>query len=316
MAKKICDSGFKDWSPEQLPDLNGKTYLVTGGNAGIGFEAVKMLAGAGARVMIGARNQEKGVNAAAEASKAAGGPIDVVKMDLADLSSVRAAAGHVRKRTEKIDGLVNNAGIMMAPQGKTADGFELQFGTNHLGHFLLTGLLFDLVERAAGRIVVIASAVHRFGKFDFDDLMVAKNYTPGRAYSQSKLANLMFALELHRRLQRAKSTATAYACHPGFAATQTPAANAGAALKAVHFLSHRFLAQPAQKGAIPTVLCAAGKEAVPGGYYGPQGMGGMRGRVSDAVVSDYARNEEIAARLWDESEKLVNFHWDAPQKAA
>ena len=311
MPRKIQNSGFSDWLPERLPDLSGKTYLITGGNSGIGLDAAKILAKAGADIVVAARNPDKAKKAVDLIAKEGTGAASAVTLDLADMSSIRAAADDVKSRFNKIDGLINNAGIMQTPDLKTADGFELQLGTNHLGHFLWTGLLFDLVAKADGRIVVVSSIAHRFGRINFDDLMLSKNYDPSHAYGQSKLANLMFALELHRRLKAAGSSVTAYACHPGYSATNLQSTGPTGVLKAMYGFFNAVMAQPSEKGAIPTVLCAAGKEAVPGGYYGPTGLGDLNGPVGDAGVAAHALDEAAAARLWEESERLVGLSWES-----
>ncbi len=217
---KIFDSGFTDWSPNLLPDLTGKIYLITGGNSGIGLEAAKMLAKANADIVIGCRSPEKAKQAVAEINMPGSGNTSSVSLDLSSLTSVRTASAEIHARYDKFDGLINNAGIMQPPQTTTVDGFELQLATNHLEHFLLTSLLFDLVEKAAGRIVVISSIAHKFGRIDFDDLMQAKTYNSGKAHGQSKLANLMFALELDRKLKASGSSVSCIACHPGVSATE------------------------------------------------------------------------------------------------
>lgn len=312
MASKLFDSGFRDWTPDQLPDLSGKRYVITGGNSGIGLEAAKMLAGAGGDIVIACRNADKAAIASEEIDAAGPGKTETVSLDLADLSSVRAAAKDLRKRFKKIDGLINNAGIMQTPAQTTKDGFEMQIGTNHLGHFLWTGLLFDRVEAAAGRIVVVASIAHKMGKLNFDDFMSEKNYSPTRAYCQSKLANLVFALELDRRLKAKNSAVSCFACHPGYSDTKLQSTGPGAMLKGMYKFLNAVVAQPAYNGAIPTVLCAAGQEAKAGGYYGPQAMREARGRVSDAFVAGRALNQSDASRLWHKSEELVGYVWDKP----
>ena len=168
MPQTIADSGFQNWTPDRLPDLSGKTYLITGGNSGIGFEAAKYLSKAGGSIIIAARNLQKGSKAVEVLSAEAKGDVSLQLLDLADLSSVRRAADEVRENFSAIDGLINNAGIMQTPPQKTADGFEMQLGTNHLGHFLLDGLLFDLVKAASGRIVTVSSIAHKFGRMYFD----------------------------------------------------------------------------------------------------------------------------------------------------
>jgi len=309
MQAKLADSGFRDWTPDRLPDLTGKVYLITGGNSGIGLEAAKMLAAAGGDIVIACRNPQKAQQAMAEIDAAGPGSVESVTLDLASLASVRSAAQEIHERWDRLDALINNAGIMQTPATTTEDGFELQLGTNHLGHFLLAGLLFDLVEKAAGRIVVVSSIAHKLGRIDFDDLMVTRRYTPTRAYTQSKLANLMFALELDRRLRAAGSPVTCIACHPGYSNTQLQSTGPKGVMNALYKVLNPLVSQPAYNGAIPTVLAAAGEEALPGAYYGPQSMGDTRGRVSDARVAGRARSEEAAARLWRESEKLVGYEW-------
>jgi NAD(P)-dependent dehydrogenase (short-subunit alcohol dehydrogenase family) len=306
---KIADSGFTNWAPDRLPDLSGKIYLITGGNSGIGFDAARMLGAAGGDVVIACRNPAKAETAVAELEKTAKGKIETVALDLSDLSSVRKAADEVRGRYDKLDALINNAGIMQTPETRTVDGFELQLGTNHLGHFLFAGLLFDLVEKAAGRIVVVSSIAHKFGTIYRDDLMLEKSYSPTNAYGQSKLANIMFGLELDRRLKAKHSSVKAIVCHPGYSNTALQDTGPAGLLNFAYKFLNPLMAQPAEKGAIPTALAAAGSEAVSGAYYGPTGWGDTRGPVGDAFVARRALDEEMAHWLWEESEKLVDFEW-------
>ncbi|NNE88309.1 MAG: SDR family NAD(P)-dependent oxidoreductase [Silicimonas sp.] len=309
MSTELSNSGFSDWKPDQLSDLTGRTYVITGANSGLGFEASKMLAAKGANIAMLCRSAERSESARNTLAQSGTGSVDVVEMDLSDLTSVRNAAVTLRSRVSKIDGLVNNAGIMNTPEGKTKDGFELQFGTNHLGPFLWTGLLIDLVEAAAGRVVVVTSAYHKKGQINIDNLMLTGEYSPAAAYEQSKLANLMFAIELDRRLKTAGSVASCIACHPGFASTSLQDASTGLSGFLIKHILNRFIAQPAQAGAVPMVLAAAGTEAQPGGFYGPQKGGEMRGPVSDASAGEQALDEDMQARLWAESERLVGFEW-------
>ncbi|NEO86780.1 MAG: SDR family NAD(P)-dependent oxidoreductase [Spirulina sp. SIO3F2] len=308
------NSGFSDWTPAQLPDLSGKTYLITGGNSGIGFEAAKMLASANANLIIACRNLVKAEQAIADLNPLGSGSIDSVQLDLSSLASVRTAATAVQQKYTQLDGLINNAGIMQTPETRTVDGFELQLATNHLGHFLLTGLLLDLVEQAAGRIVTVSSLAHKFGQMNFDDLMLTSDYEPSRAYGQSKLANLLFTFELDRKLKAAGSSVSCYACHPGYSNTHLQSTGPQGILNTIYKFTNRFLAQPPYNGAIPTVLAAAGLEAQPGGYYGPQAILECRGRVSDATVAPHAQDEVAAARLWQESETLVGYAWKPQAK--
>lgn len=306
---KIANSGFTDWKPDRLPNLTGKTYLITGGNSGIGFDAAQMLGKAGGDVVIACRNPAKAEAAVAKLLESATGSVQTVALDLSDLSSVRAASDEIHARYEKLDALINNAGIMQTPETRTADGFELQLGTNHLGHFLLAGLLFDLVEKAAGRIAVVSSIAHKFGTINRDDLMSEKAYSATNAYSQSKLANLMFALELDRRLKAKGSAVKSIACHPGYSNTALQSTGPAGLLNFAYKFLNPLMAQPSEKGAIPTVLAAAGSEAVAGAYYGPTGWGDTRGPVGDAFVARRALDEDMAQWLWDESERLTGFEW-------
>ena len=319
MAQRIADSGFSDWKPDRLPDLAGKTYVITGGNSGIGLEAARMLRKAGANLVLACRSIDK-ANAAkrdlAGTSPEGGTPgdIDLIVVDLSDLASVRTAAEAVRAAHPRIDGLVNNAGIMQTPPQKTKDGFELQFGTNHLGHFLWTSLLIDPVEAADGRVVVVSSIAHKYGRIHFDDLMLTSGYTPSRAYFQSKLANLMFAFELDRRLKASGCKAVAIACHPGYSGTNLQSTGPRGILNLVYKALNPLLSQSAEAGAIPTVLAAAGPEARRGAYYGPQKMSEARGPVGDAMVEDRALDEDAAERLWSASEELIGEPFRMPAK--
>ncbi|WP_343561672.1 oxidoreductase [Kiloniella sp. b19] len=309
MFRKISNSGFRDWTPSQLPDLSGKTFVITGANSGIGFEAARYLGEKGGDIVMLCRSREKGEAARQKLSALVKGKVDLILIDLGDLVSVRAAAEEIREKYEKIDALINNAGIMMTPQQKTVDGFDLQMGANHLGHFLLSGLLLHRVEVAEGRIVVLSSIVHRMGQLDLDDFMSDRNYTPMKAYIQSKLSNLMFAFELDRRLKEAGSKAVCIACHPGYASTNLQSTGPTGGMKWFLKLLNRIVAQKPEAGAIPTVLSAAGWEAQRGAYYGPQFLGEYRGRVSDARVADYALDLGLQRRLWEKSEQLVDLKW-------
>jgi NAD(P)-dependent dehydrogenase (short-subunit alcohol dehydrogenase family) len=199
---------------------------------------------------------------------------------------------------------------MQTPKQKTKDGFEMQLGTNHMGHFLWTALNFELVEAAEGRIVTVSSVAHKFGKINFTDLMSEKSYSPTTAYCQSKLANLVFAMDLDKKLQGKNSKVKSIACHPGYSATNLQSTGPTGAFNLSYKLLNKIVAQPMKNGALPTVLAAAGNEAKAGGYYGPQLLGEARGRVSDAVVMDKALDENTATRLWQESEKYVGMEWN------
>ncbi len=304
MARHIIDSGFKSWTPARLSDLSGKTYVITGGNSGIGLEAARMLGRAGGDVVLACRSLEKAESAKAALAGDVKG-VEVVRLDLSDLESVRAAASELRGKLSRIDGLVNNAGIMQTPPMKTKDGFELQFGTNHLGHFLWTSLLIDLVEAAEGRVVMVSSIAHKFGRMNFDDLMHETGYTPTKAYGQSKLSNLIFAFELDRRLQEVGAKAIAIACHPGYSNTALQSTGPTGLLNLIYKVTNALMAQGAEAGAIPTVLAAAGTEAKRGAYYGPQKMSEARGPVGDALVADHALDKAAWTQLWEASEALL-----------
>lgn len=319
MSHQIAKTGTTDWHPDRLPDLSGKLYVITGGNSGIGFEAARMLGRAGGDLVLACRSPAKAEDALAHLRGDIRGAAELLQLDLADSASIRTAAEELRGRHTHIDGLINNAGIMQTPQLTTRDGFELQLGTNHLGHFLWTSLLIDLVEAApAGRVVTVSSIAHKFGRIDLDDLMSETGYTPSKAYAQSKLANLMFALELDRRLMEAGATAISLACHPGYSNTALQSTGPRGFFRALYKLTNPLMSQPADKGAIPTVLAAAGTEARGGTYVGPTGMGDARGPVGDAQVAEHALDRAVWARLWEESEKLIGapFAMPAPAKPA
>lgn len=300
-----------NWTPQELPNLNGKTYFITGGNSGIGYEASKILAKKGARIAIGARNPQKAQKAIAELKQELPtAQIDYIPLDLTDAKSIEDAAKLIEEKYESLDALVNNAGIMQTPQLKTDEGFELQLGTNHLGHFRLTKLLYPLLKRSGGRIAVVSSLVHHQGEIHFDDLMLEKSYTPTKAYAQSKLANLLFALELDRRLQAVQSPVTCIPCHPGYSATNLQSTGVGleggsSLLRWLYKITNVVMAQSAERGAYPLALAAADPNAQGGAYYGPTRFGDMQGPVGLSKVSAGAQDLDVAKRLWEETEKRV-----------
>ena len=293
------------WTEGHIPDQTGRVALVTGANSGIGFEAARALAQAGATVLLGCRDPER-AGAALERIRAASGDVDVslLALDLADLSSVRDAAAAVGATTDRLDLLIANAGVMAIPQQQTADGFEMQFGTNHLGHFALTGLLIDLLGVTPGaRVVSVSSQGHRMGRIDFDDLDAARGYHRWLRYGQSKVANLLFTYELQRRLERAGASTVAVACHPGGSTTNL-ARDAGALMKFFQPFADRMM-QPAAMGALPT-LRAATDPAVRGGeYYGPDGFGQSSGHPVLVHSNAYSHRLDVAERLWTTSEELT-----------
>jgi NAD(P)-dependent dehydrogenase (short-subunit alcohol dehydrogenase family) len=283
------------FSTSSIPDMTGKTIIVTGANSGIGRAAATALADHGAHVVLAVRNIDKGQAAAAQMN----GTTEVRRLDLASLESVREfAAGW----SDPIDILINNAGIMIPPLSRTADGFELQFGTNHLGHFALTNLLLPHVT---GRVVSVASGAHRLGSIDFDDLnWERKSYKAWRAYGQSKLSNLLFTAELQRRLIGAGSEVLATAAHPGYSATNLQSHSENRLMEVLMVIGNRVIAQDDKGGALPTLYAAVAD--VPGNSYaGPSGF--MEGRGAPKLVgrSKEALDEGVARRLWDVSEQLT-----------
>lgn len=305
-------ASVSDWKVGQLDDLTGKRYLITGGNSGIGYEAAAHLRRANGEVIIASRSAAKGEKAVADLRRVEGtGTVELLLLDLASLESIAGANEALRRDVDGLDAIVNNAGIMQTPQQQTADGFELQFGTNHLGHFMLNHLLFDLVKARSGRIVAVSSIAHRQAKgINFDDPMFADNYSPTTAYGHSKLANLMYGLELARRLERAGSEVISVSAHPGYSATNLQSTGPTGFFKLIYKVSNAVMAQSAVDGAVPEVLAAAGNEARNGAYYGPTRFGDSRGPVGESRVSEVARNEEAAARLWSISEELLGITWD------
>ena len=282
------------WTAADLSDQAGRTFLITGGNSGIGFEAARMLGHAGALVILAVRDRAKGELAAAEIQ---GGQVRV--LDLASLDSVRAFAAAT---TEPVDVLVNNAGVMAPPFGRTSDGFEVQFGVNHLGHFALTNLLLPMI---GDRVVTVSSGAHRLGRIDLTDLnWERRRYRRWDAYGQSKLANLLFTLALDRRLTVAGSQVRALAAHPGYSATNLQTHYGNAVADRLLGLGNRLFAQSAEMGALSTVYAAT--QALPGAsYVGPGGRSERRGYPALVGRSARASDDAMAERLWEESEKLT-----------
>jgi NAD(P)-dependent dehydrogenase (short-subunit alcohol dehydrogenase family) len=290
------------WTGGDVPGQQGRLAVVTGANTGLGFETARVLAARGASVVLAVRDIEKGKRAAARiAGTAPGADVMVQPLDLASLDSVRAAAGELRARHPRIDLLINNAGVMFPPKQATRDGFELQFGTNHLGHFALTGLLLEQMLAVPGsRVVTVSSLAHRIrARINFDDLQSERSYRRVAAYSQSKLANLMFTYELQRRLSGAGTT-IAVAAHPGLAATElaryTPAAAA---------VLYPLISQKAAMGALPVLRAATGPGVLGGQYYGPGGFFGARGYPKPAHSSGRSHDTATQRRLWTVSEELT-----------
>jgi len=294
------------WTAADVPDQQGRIAVVTGANTGIGFEAAKVLAERGATVVLACRGVERASQAAGRIR--AGAPkadVRTLQIDLASLASVRSAAEQLRADFPRIDLLINNAGLMMTPPGRTEDGFELQLGVNHLGHFALTGLLLDHIAAVPGsRIVSVSSNGHRGGRINFDDLQSDNGYSRMRAYAQSKLANLLFTYELQRRLAEAGAETIAVAAHPGGSRTELTR-NLPLAMRPVAAVMMRFMGQSAEMGALPTLRAAVDPAARGGDYYGPGGRAEQAGYPK--LVESNARSHDVTVqrRLWTESERLT-----------
>lgn len=307
MYKLIGDNGEKEaaWTTNDIPDLTGKVFIVTGANSGIGYEAAKEFARKGAQVILACRNREK-ANAAlsqimAEIPNASA---EIMILDLASLESVRRFAAEFKANYDRLDVLVNNAGIMMVPYGQTEDGFERQLGTNHLGHFALTGLLIDeLLATPGARIVNVSSNGHRMGTTNFDNLMFGggKGYSPTRAYGRSKLANLLFTYELQRRFDAIDADAMATAAHPGGSDTNlSNHLQDGTMFKLMEPLTNRMV-QSAAMGALPTLRAAVDSAAKGGDYYGPDGFMQFNGFPVKVGSSKASHNSADMQRLWQVS---------------
>ncbi|SDH50367.1 NAD(P)-dependent dehydrogenase, short-chain alcohol dehydrogenase family [Lentzea fradiae] len=293
------------WTEADIPDQTGRTVLVTGANSGLGLRTAQVLASKGAHVLMGCRSVQRGQ----EARRSVTGSAEVLELDLADLGSVRSAAGQVTE----LDVLVNNAGIMAVPNGRTADGFERQFGTNHLGHAALTFLLLPVLRQSSNaRVVTVSSLMHRRGRMNFDDLNWERRpYNAWDAYGQSKLANILFARELDRR----SPDVTSVAAHPGVTATELTTNMASAHNSSVMRIggkvTHLF-SQSAEMGALPQLYAAISPDVRGGQYYGPGGFNGLRGHPAVARMSAAARDDLAATRLWDLTTKLTGITPDLP----
>ena len=307
-------SSLADWTAAHLPDLTGLVAVVTGANSGIGLEATRGLMQRGAHVVMACRNAEKAAAALARLEQSApAGTAEVRPLDLASLASVEAFADAYD--LGRLDVLVNNAGVMALPRRETADGLEMQFGTNVAGPYALTGrLLPNLLATPRSRTVWLSSLAHRIGRIELNDLSGERAYSPWGAYGQSKLANLMLALELDRRLHAARTDAISLAAHPGYTATNLQAGAAemkgSGAEKMASAALNRALGMPAWKGALPTLVAAAGRGVRGGDYIGPTGWGEVWGRPGPAKVSSRARDAKMAARLVEACEALTGVALD------
>ena len=301
-----------NWTTNDIPDQTGRTAVITGANTGLGYETAAALAAKGAHVVLAVRNTDKGQAAADLISRRSpGASVAVQQLDLTSLESIRAAAEQLRAAHDSIDLLINNAGVMFTPRSTTKDGFELQFGTNHLGHFAFTGLLLDHIVAAPGsRVVTVSSVGHRFARngIRFDDLQWEKDYSRVGAYGQAKLANLMFTYELQRRLRGTGTIAAA--AHPGGSRTELTR-NLPPLLGAVTKLAEPLF-QPAEMGALPQLRAATDPGVIGGQYFGPDGFGEQRGYP--VVVASTRVSHDIAAqkRLWTVSEQLTGVTFRVP----
>ncbi len=290
------------WTANNIPDQKGRVTIVTGSSSGIGYESARALANRDAKVIIAVRNLEKGKQALEKIkSQNPNADITVIHLDLADLSSIKKFGDDYKKQFSRLDLLINNAGVMIPPYSKTKDGFELQFGTNHLGHFALTALIFDLINKTPNsRIVNVSSSAHKYGNLNFDDLNWEKRkYKSWNAYGDSKISNLYFTYELKTRLEQNQSNVKVTAAHPGWTATDLQR-NSGL----FEFLN-RFFAMKPEKGALPTLRAAFDENAKSGDFFGPDGFMEMNGYPVKVDTNKLAKDTNIAKKLWNVSEELT-----------
>lgn len=306
------------WTEDDIPDQAGRVVLVTGANSGLGFETARALAQHGAHVVMACRNPAKAADAEARITKLEPrGSVEVLLTDVGDLDSVAGSVAQFAATFDKLDVLVNNAGLMATPEGRTAQGFETQLGVNHLGHFALTASLLPLLLAAGegSRVVSVSSNAHKFGKIDFDDLMSEKRYSPWGAYGQSKLANLLFTSELQRRLAAGGRPTIAVAAHPGGSTTELGKESAGGLLSTMFGLMRPVLnatmSQSAAMGALPQLYAAVAPGVEGDDYYGPDGLGEMRGHPKKVGRTGRAKSAADAARLWDVSLELTDADYGA-----
>lgn len=306
------------WTVNQMPDQSGRIAVVTGANSGLGYETSLALARKGAQVVMACRNMEKGQKAFDDIRKLIPDTkLELMQLDLSSLESVRTFAADYLKRYDQLDLLINNAGVMAIPRRETVDGFEMQFGTNHLGHFALTGLLLDVILKTPGsRIVNVSSVAHTMGTINFDDLHGEKEYTRYGAYGQSKLANLLFTFELQRKLEITGAQTISVAAHPGYSATNlqhVPAQATNNFLdKLLTSLGNRFMAQSQEMGTLPQLYAAVAPDVKGGAYYGPDGFMETRGYPTEVQARPKAHDRVVAERLWQVSEELTGVTYQLP----
>lgn len=302
-----------NWTTKDIPPQNKRLAVITGASGGLGFEAATVLANKGAEIVLAARNVEKGQTAAAKLGRL----VRYEHLDLADLASVKDFAARLIQRAQPISLLINNAGLAAPPKRQvTRDGFELQFGTNFLGHFLLTACLMPLLQKALSpRVVTVSSLVEKSAKIDLNDLMSERNYSPTRSYGQSKLANLLFARELQRRSEANGWGLLSVAAHPGIAVTELTKSRPGQPVlrfNAFFEMISPLIGQSAAEGALSILYAATSPDAEPGGYYGPQGFMDMKGQPGPARSSNISCDPGVAAELWQKAERLTGADFKKP----
>ena len=307
--------GAQGWTPDRITSLDGKTFLITGANAGAGFQAARILLSKGGKVVMLNRSVEKSKAALQDLRGEFGAEADVsfVRLDLSDLASVRSAADEVLRTVPRIDALICNAAIAQVPtQVLTVDGFESQLGTNHYGHFLLCGMLFERIQESRGRIVVVASLGYNMGNktIQFEDMNWDKNYSANPVYSQSKLAQMMFAYELQDRVKSAGRNVEVYVCHPGSSATSLISTSGGTLTRILFWLmSQTPMVQSAEKGAYPEVMCATEEGLEQRALYGPTGRMEFVGPVGRGTLNPHAHDKSVMVKLWNVSERSTGFSW-------
>jgi NAD(P)-dependent dehydrogenase (short-subunit alcohol dehydrogenase family) len=303
------------WTPKQMPTQQGRLAIVTGANSGIGYQTARYLSRAGATVILACRNRGKGDAARAKiVSENSAAKVEARVLDVADLDSVRSFAGEFVNEGQPLDLLINNAGVMAIPERRTTrQGFEMQFGTNHLGHFALTGLLLPaFLHQPNSRVVTVSSIAHKGGKLNFDDLNAERSYDPRGAYQQSKLANLVFGLEFDRRLRSRSAETASLIAHPGVAVTNIVSNGMGTGMKGrIVGALLTLLAQSDDRGAWPLLYAATSPQAHGGGYYGPDGIAEIKGTPIEVRPKPHALDPAVGKRLWEVSETLTGVHYEA-----
>jgi len=302
------------WTANNIPDLTGKVIIVTGGNSGLGYESVKAFAGSGANVIMTCRSLDKGTKAKDDILKGnPSGSIELEELNLSDLSSIRHFAAEFKTKHKRLDILLNNAGIMMTPYSLTKDGFESQFGTNHIGHFALTGLLMEVIKKTQdSRVVNVSSLAHKKGKIDFNNLLDdnGSSYAPMKAYQRSKFANLLFTYELQRRFELNNLNTIAVAAHPGVSMTNLAKHLENTIMYKIFMLISGIFTHSPNMGALPQIRASVDPEVKGGQYYGPDEMREMKGDPVLVQSTKASHNEENARKLWEVSEKLTGVKFE------